>query len=126
MFVAAEKQLDEAERKSPRFIDPKDARKLRERDQVRRDLLQTRLALARVLLETARNIPPARRRTRPNCEKRRRSTTSSTSSIAATWPAFTRVWVRPAATRSWASWIGRWPCSRNSWPSPTSPRRWPC
>ena len=58
VFVAAEKQLDEAERNSPRFIDPKDTRKLRERDQLRRDLLQARLALARVLLETARTFPP--------------------------------------------------------------------
>jgi hypothetical protein len=58
VFVAAEKQFAEAERKSPHFIDAKDTRKLRERDQLRRDLLQARLALARVLLETARTFPP--------------------------------------------------------------------
>jgi hypothetical protein len=58
VFLAAEKQSDDASRKFPRFIDPHNGPLLAQREQVRRDLLQTRLALARVVLEIARTYEP--------------------------------------------------------------------
>jgi hypothetical protein len=58
VFVAAEGQLRDAHDKLPLFIDPKDAKKIQRRDQVRRDLAQTQLALARVLFEIARTYRP--------------------------------------------------------------------
>ena len=47
-FLAPQKQFEDVLAKLPRFLDSKDAPRLRQREQVRRDLLQTRLALARV------------------------------------------------------------------------------
>ncbi len=52
-FLASATQFDEILGKFPRFIDPRNAPPVEQRQQVRRDLLQARLALARVRLEIA-------------------------------------------------------------------------
>jgi hypothetical protein len=57
-FSASEKQFEDVLAKLPRFIDPKDTPRLEQREQVRRDLLQTRLALAGVHAEIAQTYPP--------------------------------------------------------------------
>ena len=57
-FLASEKQFGDVLDKFPRFIDPKDIQRLEQREQVRRDLLQVRLALARVGLEIAQTYEP--------------------------------------------------------------------
>jgi tetratricopeptide (TPR) repeat protein len=51
------KQLVEEHQKFPKVIDPRETKKLEQRDQVRRDLLQARLALAQVVEETAKTYP---------------------------------------------------------------------
>jgi Tfp pilus assembly protein PilF len=53
-----EKQLLEQHQKFPKVIDPRETKKIEQRDQVRRDLLQARLALAQVVEETAKTYEP--------------------------------------------------------------------
>jgi len=58
VLAELEKQLLEAHQKFPKVIDPKETKKIEERDQVRRDLLQARLALAQVVEEVAKTYEP--------------------------------------------------------------------
>ena len=60
-FLASEKQFEDVLAKLPRFLDPNDpkqAPRIQQCEQVRRDLLQTRLALARVRAEIGQTYPP--------------------------------------------------------------------
>ncbi len=49
-----EQQLVKAHQGFPKVIDPRDSKQIEERDRVRRDLLQARLAMAQVVEETAK------------------------------------------------------------------------
>lgn len=58
VLTELEKQLIEELKKYPKIIDPKETKQIEARDQIRRDLVQARLALAQVAEEIARTYPP--------------------------------------------------------------------
>jgi len=68
VFADLEQRFLKAHQKFPKIIDPKDTEKIEARDQVRRDLLQARLALATVLYEIAHTHKPGSEGSTKNLE----------------------------------------------------------
>lgn len=68
VFQDLEQRFLEAHKKFPKFIEKKDTKLLEERDQVRRDLLQARLALATVVYEIAKTYEPGSQEGKKNLE----------------------------------------------------------
>jgi hypothetical protein len=57
VFDEAEKKFEEKLAAFPKFIDPKDTKQIEDRDQARRDSIQSQLYAAAVLYETAKTYP---------------------------------------------------------------------
>ena len=66
LLAASAERLDAALAKLPRFIDPRDKAKVQERDELRRSLLETQLALAGAAMEIARTFPPGESENKAN------------------------------------------------------------
>ena len=126
ILAASAERLDAALAKLPRFIDPKDKPKVQERDQLRRSLLQTQLALAGAAMEIARTYPPGEPENKANLAGAAKQYGAIFDKHHNDLAGLYARLGQARCGRNWARPIRRWRFSSSFCPSPTDPRPWPC